>query len=254
MIVYSKKIIEFVREINRVVTHILLSEIRLKVGRSRFYNREQKLSYPINIVIYNNKPQLGYFDSNFYELGFHERLMHAPQKQLHDVIRHEIAHYMIFIEYGQTVQPHSPQFRSFCKSLGWGEEVYRSTTCPRRTGPRKQCLLRKVQKLMALATSSSTHEAEQAMIKSQQLFLKHNVDSTHLGEADDEQVLLNASWARKGKMPKCSHWADPRIIFCKYRLSSGGRLYLPRNFGKCSERRNCRICGSRSQWGAGQFI
>ena len=37
---------------------------------------------------------LGYFDSNFYELGFHECLMHSGREQLHNVIRHELAHYI----------------------------------------------------------------------------------------------------------------------------------------------------------------
>jgi hypothetical protein len=46
-------------------------------------------------------------------------------------------------------------------------------------------VLRKVQKLMALATSSNKHEAEQAMIKSHQLLLKHNIDVSNI--VDDEE-------------------------------------------------------------------
>ena len=49
---------------------------------------------------------LGYFDPNFYELGFHECLMHSSREQLQDIIRHELAHYMTFIEYGAGIQQH----------------------------------------------------------------------------------------------------------------------------------------------------
>src|SRR5271168_2900326 len=89
VIVYSKKIIRFVNQIRRVVKDVLSKEVCLKVANDRFYDRLQRTSYPIHIVVYNNKSMLGYFDPNFYELGFHECLMHLSQEQLHHVIRHE---------------------------------------------------------------------------------------------------------------------------------------------------------------------
>ena len=91
MIVYSNKIIQFVSEIKRAVKDILSTEVRLKVARDRFYDRKERNSYPIKIVVYNTKAMLGYFDPDFYELGFHECLMHASKEQLLSVIRHEIA-------------------------------------------------------------------------------------------------------------------------------------------------------------------
>ena len=47
--------------------------------------------YPIAVGIYNDRNMLGYFDPGLYELGFHERLMYASEKQLHDIVRHELA-------------------------------------------------------------------------------------------------------------------------------------------------------------------
>ena len=129
MIVYSKKIIQFVNEIKFTIKDVLSREVGLKVAGDRFYDRRQESSYPIKVVIYNNKSMLGYFDSNFYELGFHECLMHSSREQLHNVIRHELAHYITFINYGDTVQPHGAEFRAFCQRMGWGEEVYKATTC-----------------------------------------------------------------------------------------------------------------------------
>jgi hypothetical protein len=203
MIVYSSKIIQFVKEINQTVKHILSREIRLQVGRERFYGRHGS-SYPINIVIYNNMKMLGYFDPNFYELGFHECLMHT--RQLHNIIRHELAHYMTFINCGKYIQPHGPEFRAFCDRMNWGEEVFRATVClegGQNVAPAEEsAIFRKIQKLLALATSSNQHESEQAMIKSQQLLLKYNVDAKSID--NEEKMFLKRILKQTKKDAKMS--------------------------------------------------
>lgn len=179
------------KEIQLSVKTVLSQEIGLRVANTRFYNRKQTATYPINIVIYNNRRELGYFNADFYELGFHECLMHQSKDVLHNVIRHELAHYMIFINKGPNVQHHGVEFRDFCRGLNWGSEVYDAVMV--LSNPievqAESAVFRKVQKLMALATSSNAHEAEQAMIKSQQLLLKHNIESEYL-DADDGKVIL----------------------------------------------------------------
>lgn len=206
MIIYSKKIIQFVGEIKSIIKDVLSNEVRLKVGRDRFLDRRQRTSYPIKVVVYNNKSMLGYFDPEFYELGFHHCLMHASKQQLHDVIRHEIAHYITFITHGATVQPHGSQFRAFCEQMGWGDVVYRATTCidgaQNTSHIQESSILRKVQKLMALANSSNTNEAEAAMIKSRQLLLKHNIESNYVGADDDEKVFLKRIMKQKKENAK----------------------------------------------------
>ncbi len=192
MIVYSKKIIQFVDEIKRAVKDVLAKEVRLKVGRERFCDYGGWTSYPIKVVVFNNKAMLGYFEADFFELGFHECLMHASREQLMNVIRHEVGHYLTFIKHGAGVQAHGGEFRAFCEQMVWGEEVYRATLCleggQNRVGVEESGVFRKVQKLMALSTSSNKNEAEQAMIKSQQLLLKHNIESTFVEE--EEKVFL----------------------------------------------------------------
>ena len=76
---------------------MLSKEIGLKVVGDRFYDKRQEYSYPIKAVIFNNKKMLGYFDSHFYEIGFHECLMQVNEELLHDIIRHELGHYITFI-------------------------------------------------------------------------------------------------------------------------------------------------------------
>lgn len=206
MIVYSKKIIQYIAEIKRTVKNVLSNEVCLKVAGDRFYDRRQTTSYPIKIVIYNNKNMLGYFDSNFYELGFHECLMHSSREQLHDVIRHELAHYITFTNYGVTVEPHGAEFRAFCQLMEWGEEIYKATTClesgVNASSIEESGIFRKIQKLMALAGSSNENEAEQAMIKSQQLLLKHNIESTYIGGDDEEKMFLKRIMKQKRENAK----------------------------------------------------
>jgi hypothetical protein len=194
MLLYSKKIIKFIDNIKAILKDVLSREIGLKVFGDRFYDRREEYSYPIKTVIFNNQTMLGYFDPHFYELGFHECLMHSNREQLQNIIRHELAHYITFINYGDTVAPHGDEFRAFCKRIGWNEEVHKATTCLDDgiclAQAEENSVLRKVQKLMALATSSNKHEAEQAMIKSQQLLLKHNIDLNNIENDEDEKIFL----------------------------------------------------------------
>lgn len=206
MIVYSKKIVQFIDEIKYIIKNILKYEVRLKVTGDRFLDRQQESSYPIKVVIYNNKTLWGYFEPQFYELGFHESLMHMERNQLLDIVRHELAHYITFINYGAAVLPHGAEFRAFCDRMGWGEEVYKATACleGEANGALKEesSVLRKVQKLMALASSSNKNEAEQAMIKSQQLLLKHHVEAKYLGGEEEEKIFLKRVMKQKKENAK----------------------------------------------------
>lgn len=232
MIVYSKKIIQFVNAIKGTVKDVLSKEVGLKVAGDRFYDRKQTASYPIKVVIYNNKSMLGYFDSNFYELGFHESLMHSSKEQLNNIIRHELAHYMTFINYGETVQHHGVEFRAFCQLMGWNEEVYKATICiedgEKASGIEESTILRKVQKLMALATSSNKNEAEQAMIKAQQLLLKHNIESKYIGSEDEEKIFLKRIMKQKkenAKMRSIAQILETFFVSTIYRRA-GDFIYL----------------------------
>lgn len=224
MTVYSKRIFLFIAEIRASVHAILSKEAGLKVARNRFYKTLH--SYPINVVIYNNKSQLGYFESSFFELGFHETLMHVSKSQLHDIIRHELAHYLLFIQHGNTVQPHGTEFRGFCQSLGWGPSVYLATCClEKEENPVESSgVLRKVQKLMALSNSGNPNEAELAMLKAQELLLKHNMDGSYLESEDEDKVLLKRIMQQKkedGKMRAIARILETFFVSVVYRKADG---------------------------------
>jgi len=190
MFVYSHSIIRFAGEIKALIKRILTTEVHLQCGNTRFYNRKKTKSYPINVVIYNHKSMLGYFDAEFYELGFHECLMQASKEQLHNIVRHELAHYLTFMQYGAMVQPHASEFKTICQSLGWDEQVSKATTTlDSHASEEESSVLRKVKKLMALSTSAHANEAEQAMLKSQELLLRHNLEASK-DNPDEEKICM----------------------------------------------------------------
>lgn len=224
MIVYSKNIARFVEEILRTLRTLLQTEARLRVTQNRFYNATGRSSYPLSVVIYNHKRQLGYFSPAFYELGFHECLMQTSRTKLHEVIRHELAHYLTFIEYGD-VPAHGPHFRATCQKLGWGEEVARATTClddgVSIVAPPVK-VLRRVQKLMALSASSNPHEAELAMMKSQQLLLKHHIDTPPSEEEKLYLVRLLQQKKQEGKFHAIARILESFFVHIVYRKSGEG--------------------------------
>jgi hypothetical protein len=206
MLVYSKKIMQFIQEIEQLIRSILMQEVRLRVERTRFYDRQQHTSYPIKVVIFNTNKSWGYFDPVFYEMGFHESLMRASKEFLRDIVRHELAHYISLINHGPYIEPHGEEFHTFCRRMGWGEQVYKASACMEfaQEAPQKEedSILRKVQKLMALSSSSNQHEAEQAMIKSQQLLLKHSIDAKYVSAEEEEKVFLKRLMQRKKRDAK----------------------------------------------------
>ena len=233
MFIYSKSIQKFIQNLSLRVKSILSFEVGLRSFGNRFYNKTKTISYPIKIVIYNNKSILGYFDSCFLELGFHECLMRVSEEELLNIIRHEIAHYLTFIEFGDSVQAHSVEFRTICKNLGWGKEVYEASSSIdfslNASSETDTAILRKIKKLMSLASSSNIHEAEQAMLKSRELLLKHNIDNFSLSPDNDETLYLKRILKQKresAKMRATAHILSSFFVNTVYTRGEDGYIYL----------------------------
>lgn len=230
-LIYSKKIFFFIEELKKAVRDILSKEVGLKVTTNRFLSLDRLYTYPIKVVIFNHKNILGYFESDFMELGFHQRLMYAPKHQLHDIIRHEIAHYLAFIEFGPDVQSHGIEFKSVCNRYNWGKDVSLSSCCIEEVSNlerlEESAVLRKIQKLMALSSSHNAHEAELAMVKSQELLAKHNLESAYIG-AESEMVTLRRLMKRKredAKMRAIAKILETFFVSIVY-SRGGGFIYL----------------------------
>lgn len=179
---------------------ILSDEMGFEVRGHRFFSKDRRFSYPIAIVIYNGGNRLGYFDPDFYELGFHEILMRLPFGEQMNIIRHELAHYLLYLTHGPgTIAAHGPEFREFCRSYGWSEEVGRaSMEIPPsdRTSVEESAPLRKIRKLMALGTGSNVFEAESAMLKARELLVKYGAEKSTL-EPEEEVAFVKTVFQKK---------------------------------------------------------
>jgi len=195
-LLYSQAIISFLRKIKKQAREILRDEVGAKVGKSRF--TISSYTYPLNIVVFENPRHLGYFDADIYEIGIHKILMLSHNKeQLSAILRHEIAHYLTFIRYGTSVEDHGKEFRKTCRKCGWEKDVYGASTkgteidMPSSLSTSALSLTRKIQKLLALGSSSNHHEAELATIKSQELMVKYNISKAEkLLDDDDDEMMV----------------------------------------------------------------
>jgi Protein of unknown function (DUF2786)/SprT-like family len=101
-----------------------------------------------------------------------------------EILKHEMAHQMVTDLFGQD-EAHGPCFSQACQRLGvsdWASrcEIDLATKIThwkdRALGEPEERLLKKVEKLLSLATSSNEHEALLAMQRVRELYAKHNLD------------------------------------------------------------------------------
>lgn len=101
------------------------------------------------------------------------------------VLRHEIAHQLAHEAYGAESHVHDELFRKCCEQVGVPDSFARASASlqesalgwkSERREERTEKLLGKVEKLLALATSSNEHEALSAMEKVRALYARHNLD------------------------------------------------------------------------------
>jgi predicted SprT family Zn-dependent metalloprotease len=112
-------------------------------------------------------------------------VLERPWGVVVEVLKHEMAHQFAHEVLGAIDETaHGPAFRAVCERAGVdpaatgvkvGEGENDDDTVVR--------VLRKVQKLLALAESQNQHEAEAAMAMAQRLMLQHNLDLVQAGSA-----------------------------------------------------------------------
>jgi len=110
-ILYSQAIFSFLKKGHRLALRILREEVHLKVGNTRFYLNNR--SYPLHLVAFEHPSRLGYFRAEFYEIGINKSYLFESEKDLLDLLRHELAHYLTFIKHGPHVPHHGKDFLEF---------------------------------------------------------------------------------------------------------------------------------------------
>ncbi|MBL9100125.1 MAG: DUF2786 domain-containing protein [Myxococcales bacterium] len=90
-------------------------------------------------------------------------------------LKHEMAHQYVDERLGGEDRPHGPLFARACRLLGIDPDASGAPR-PASAADEPNRILRRVQKLLALATSANRHEAEAAMAAANTLLLRHNLE------------------------------------------------------------------------------
>jgi hypothetical protein len=121
----------------------------------------------------------------------------AKDRVLKDLLRHELAHYFAYIEHhesGMDDRPHGPQFQSVCDTYGLGPEVRRaSIDVPAENDAiegelKNEAVIARFKRLMSLAESDNEHEAALAIVRANELMVRHNLDAAAATNADRNEI------------------------------------------------------------------
>ena len=205
MQVFSETIFSFIQKSNQMIFDILKNETPFKTKRSRF--EYQGYLYPIDTIIFEGE-QLGYFDAGRFQIGLNKTLIYKSKDNLlRDILRHELAHYITFLFYGEAVKAHGLEFKHVCDLYGWPDKIKKASMDFEVENLKKESfhsekVLNKVKNLLKLAESSNAHEAELATIKANQLLIRHNLEIANL--KSDNEFYIHRLLTRKRKDAKIS--------------------------------------------------
>jgi len=186
MLIYSQTIFVFIQKAEKYLKDIIKNETPIELRRSRFVLNNY--IYPIHIVVFEGESRLAYFDPHTYQIGINRNLIYQTKEDVvKDILRHEFAHYLTYIEFGGEVLAHGAEFNSVCEKYNWPEDVSRASGDINLMNDsiegdlKSEKVIRKIQALLKLAQSSNIHESELATLKANELLLKHNIE-----KLDDE--------------------------------------------------------------------
>lgn len=205
MKVYSNNINLFTKRCEESLKKILSSEVGCKIGRTRFtFN---SLSYPLKIVCFESQRTLGYFDPHTYQIGLNKKLMFGvKEKTINDILRHELAHYLNYIETTDLTLPHGDEFKAICQRFNWSDSVSKASIDINLADENlegdlvAEKLKRKFRSLLKLSSSDNPHEAELATVKANQLLLKYNLSK--LNSPCDDVIYTDVLFTVKKKNAK----------------------------------------------------
>jgi len=238
MRVFSESIESFLKKLNAMTREILRADFGVHVGRSRFRTADG-WQWPIILVAIDDADRLGYFDPNDLTIGIHKRLMYtAKDRVLEDLLRHELAHYFAYIHFpdlAESERAHGGAFRSVCDRYGLGPEI-RSASIEIATANDSiegelgnEAVLTRFKRLMSLAESDNEHESSLAVLRANELMVKHNLDAARLqgiGDAGKNEteycVLLVLEYKRSS--PRRAAIAEILKEFLVYPVQTGAGL------------------------------
>lgn len=182
MFIYSQNIQLFIKRSLKLTREILKDELGLEVRRTRFLFRRHW--YPLNLVAFERPRPLAYFDYSCYQIGLNKVLMYSVKTPvLKNILRHELAHFLSYLEYGHTDKDHGPEFKSVCRKYANPESVQKAyidleLENNQIEGDLKtEKIINKISKILSLSNSSNEHESKLATAKANEYLLKYQLQN-----------------------------------------------------------------------------
>ena len=157
----------------------------------------------------------------------------AKNSLILNIIRHELAHMMTYIQYGLEVDHHGVEFRDLCRFYGWGPEVSSATMNLIKENEMREgelaCekIISRVQKLLKLAQSQNAHEAKLATAKANQLLLQYNLQQIHNDQKEEDAVVDRVYQAPRSNAKMSAMYSILKSFYVKPVYSQGeGEVFL----------------------------
>ncbi len=162
----------------------------------RFILSQHKVSLrPVVIQLIDSQTHWGQWDPLTRRISIARRLVREYSWfYVQAILKHEMAHQLVHDVYGTQADqqgPHGEWFKLACHRLGVMNEFSQASVeiqetpldwRKERKAEVSHRLLDKVQKLLALATSSNEHEAVLAMEKVRELYAKYNLEQATVSQ------------------------------------------------------------------------
>lgn len=170
------------QELERAILFHLQSAWRLQ----NYQIFDDQLKAPI-IQLSDHESALGQWDGRRRVISIQRAFVQRVSwLEVIEVLKHEMAHQFVQ-EVLKRVEPsHGPIFREVCRARG----IRGGASATIQDDPVAERLLRRINKLLALAQSDNAHEAERAAERAQALLLEHHIS---LGRDEEAGAQLNSS-------------------------------------------------------------
>ncbi len=191
MKVFSREILKFNQKAKRDLRTIILNETEIDIRRSRFLINGY--FYPLTIESFEDNQEkkvqtLGFFDSNTLTINLNFSILKTLNSETYlNLLKHEFAHYLTYINHGKEVAAHGSEFQNICKHLNWGTEVSSASIELKEIDQSNEKKKDKYKKLMNLAKSSNIYEATLALEKAALLKIEEYQESND----DDKSYFLD---------------------------------------------------------------
>ena len=183
LLVFSEELMVFRTKIIRLIRHILKTEAM--ISSTERYFLKGRFRYPINVVLFEHKEGLGYFDSKLFEIGINKMFLFQSEELLINILRHEIAHCITYIDFGNSETSHGNNFKTVCNIYGWDVESAATIKLDTLEYDQKKSILSKIRKLLDLSSSKNIHESELAILKAKELLTKHQLDDQKISNSNE---------------------------------------------------------------------